>query len=109
MPSSSRDSTMFDITLSEQDSFAALSGQLTFSDRERFRDMARRLVASARARLVIDVSSLEFIDSAGLGMLLLLREEIAAGQREIVLRNAQGQVKRMFEVSRFDTLFVVEA
>jgi HptB-dependent secretion and biofilm anti anti-sigma factor len=99
---------MFDVNLSENDSVATLSGQLTFSDHGTFRDMARHLVASPSGRLVIELGGLDFIDSAGLGMLLLLREEASAAQRAVALRNAKGQVNRMFAVSRFDTLFVVE-
>ncbi|HUA51389.1 MAG TPA: STAS domain-containing protein [Candidatus Sulfotelmatobacter sp.] len=99
---------MFNTSLSDGNALAALSGQLTFTDHGAFRDMARHLVASKAGRLTIDFGGVEFIDSAGLGMLLLLREEAGATGRPVVLRNAQGQVKRMFAVSRFDTLFVVE-
>jgi len=98
---------MFDVSLSEQEAVATVAGQLTFSDHARFRDMARQLIAGQGDQLVIEFGGLDFIDSAGLGMLLLLREEAAAKQRSVVLRNAQGQVKRMFAVSRFETLFVV--
>lgn len=100
---------MLDITLSDNDATVALSGDLTFSDHTTFRAIARRLVASTGERLKIDLRGLRFIDSAGLGMLLLLREEAAVTSRPIALCHAQGQVKRMFDVSRFDTLFLVEA
>jgi len=99
---------MLNTSLSDGNAQAALSGQLTFTDHGAFRDAAHQLVASQAQRLVVEVGGLEFIDSAGLGMLLLLREEAGATGRPVVLRNAQGQVKRMFTVSRFDTLFIVE-
>lgn len=99
---------MLDLRLSLNDSHAALGGELVFGNHAEFREMVRRLVASDAQRLVVDFTDLEFIDSAGLGMLLLLRQEANLANRRVVLRNAQSQVKRMFEVSRFETLFTLE-
>jgi len=99
---------MFDLTLSSDESHATLRGQLVFGEHMKFRQMARQLVASGAPRVAIDVAGIDFIDSAGLGMLLLLRQEASSRNQTVVLRNSQGQVKRMFEVSRFDKLFAIE-
>jgi anti-anti-sigma factor len=86
----------------------ALSGELTFADHEVFREIADRLFKGARRSVAIDLSRLEFIDSAGLGMLLIARDEAIKAERKVVLRNPQGQVKRIFAATNFDTLFTVE-
>ena len=49
-----------------------------------------------------------FIDSAGLGMLLLARDEGKRKNLDVCLRRPRGQVKRMLEVARFDTMFTIE-
>lgn len=41
-------------------------------------------------------------------MLLLARDEGEKTNAAVVIRGAQGQVKRMLEVARFDTLFKLE-
>jgi anti-anti-sigma factor len=95
--------------MKENDAAVALSGDLTFTDHVVFREIADRLALSSARAITIDVANLKFIDSAGLGMLLIAREEAGKTNRALVLRGAKGQVKRMFELTKFDTLFTVEA
>jgi len=96
-------------TFNDGDGSVSISGEFTFSDNVAFRDLTARLLQMPGPRIVIDVAQLAFIDSAGLGMLLIVRDEAEEVSRKLVLRGAQGQVQRMFAVTRFDTLFTVEA
>jgi HptB-dependent secretion and biofilm anti anti-sigma factor len=91
------------------DASVSLSGEFTFTDHIAFKAIASRLFERQGKPIVIDLAKLEFIDSAGLGMLLIVREEADKAQRSLVLRGPSGQVKRMFEVTKFATLFTVEA
>ena len=86
----------------------SLSGRFTFSDHGTFRTMIGEMEDSGSRRHVIDLSQIEFIDSAGLGMLLLARDEGKRKNLDVSLRRPQGQVKRMLEVARFDTMFNIE-
>ncbi|WP_158240672.1 STAS domain-containing protein [Telmatospirillum siberiense] len=83
----------------------ALRGRLTFDSNERFRTIVDTLTAGKPRSLRIDVSQLEFIDSAGLGMLLLLKESQSG---PVILRAPQGQVKRLLAAARFDSLMTIE-
>ena len=81
-----------------------LRGRLTFHENEGFRRIVDGVVRQPNQSLTVDVSQLDFIDSAGLGMLLLLNE--AAGGR-VTVSGPQGQVKRLLTASRFNTLMPV--
>lgn len=87
----------------------SIAGEFTFTDHAAFKAIADRVFAGERWPIVIDLSKLEFIDSAGLGMLLIVREEANKADRSLVLRGPRGQVKRMFDVTKLSTLFTVEA
>ncbi|WP_339861779.1 STAS domain-containing protein [Paremcibacter congregatus] len=87
---------------------AKLSEKITFSDLDGFREMVKRMVASHSENNIVDLSAVEFIDSAGLGMLLLARDEISKTSSNLTLRSPQGQVKRMFSVARFDQMFEID-
>jgi ABC-type transporter Mla MlaB component len=50
----------------------------------------------------------ELIDSAGLGMLLLARDEAKKDNRQLILKGPCGREKRMFGVTKFNTLFSIE-
>lgn len=88
---------------------ATIGGEFIFPDHENFRsilDLSRRQDVDT---VVLNVSKVTFIDSAALGMLLLLREENSGKGGQVVLRGARGQVEKMFRLSRFDTMFAMES
>lgn len=81
-----------------------IAGDLTFHAAAAFRDMAEGLAALAASSVEIDLSAVAFIDSAGLGMLLILRDLFSAPVR---LRVGPGQVGRMLGMARFTDFFAV--
>lgn len=85
-----------------------LQGRLTFSDNVVFRKIVDDLKEYNGTKCVFDLSSLEFIDSAGLGMLMLLRDATVGKPFTISIRNADGQVRRMLEIAKFDALIPFE-
>lgn len=93
----------------EDDTTVSISGEFTFNDHTAFRAIATRLLERKGKPIIIDLARLEFIDSAGLGMLLIVRDEAGKADRTLILRGPSGQVKRMFDVTKFNTLFTVEA
>jgi anti-anti-sigma factor len=85
-----------------------LRGDLTFSDHRAFLRLAERLLADGTDPITLNFQELSFIDSSGLGMLLIARDEASKRQRSLVLKGARGQVRKMFDLSRFETLFAIE-
>jgi len=84
---------------------AKLSEKITFSDLDGFREMISCMVENRSDHNVMDLTDVEFIDSAGLGMLLLARDEISKISSRLTLKSPQGQVQRMFDVARFEQMF----
>ncbi len=87
----------------------ALSGKLTFEDNARFRQILALLQQAKPRAIEMDFADLAFVDSAGLGMLLLLRQECQNDNIALTLRAARGQVERIFSISKFDQLFTCKA
>lgn len=85
-----------------------LSGRFTFSDFPAFRRLVSDVLEQPVNGYVIDLENVEFIDSAGLGMLLLARDEAVRKGRPVSLRRPQGQVQRVLAVARFGTLFTIQ-
>lgn len=85
-----------------------LLGRFTFADHEGFRSVVQVLEAPETDRVVFDLSGLEFVDSAGLGMFLIAREAAERRKLQLVLKGAVGQVKRMLDLGRFDALFTIQ-
>ena len=53
----------------------------------------------------IDFSETDYIDSAALGMLLLLRRQCRDSGRVVSLAGAHGMVAEVLRIAKFDTLF----
>lgn len=88
-----------------EDRHISLTGQLTFADNAKFREILNMVEQENLRSLVLDFSKLEFIDSAGLGMLLLLRDACQPRNISIAISSAKGQVEKIFLISKFDQLF----
>jgi anti-anti-sigma factor len=82
-----------------------LKGQMTFNDHPKIKEVIRIISSHPITLVTIDFSDIEFIDSAGLGMLLILKEEMDKKSGRVLLMNPKGQVEKIFRVSKFDSLF----
>jgi anti-anti-sigma factor len=86
-----------------------MRGQLTFGDHRAFRRILKKIEESDDIRnVVFRMDKLDFVDSAALGMLLLVYDAVEKKQKKLVIRGAKGQVKKMFALAHFQRLFVLE-
>ncbi len=84
-------------------------GRLTFSNSTTFMRVAEELKATGDGHCwVFDLSGLEFIDSAGLGMLLMARDMAGQQNGRMLLKGATGQVEKALSLARFDELIPTE-
>lgn len=100
----------YDVKPSDDCLTVSLMERVTYSDHSAFKSLIDDVTSSKPGLLVLDIGQVDFIDSAGLGMLLMMRDSLKKSQScpEIVLRGAQGQVGRVMEASHFDKLFRFE-
>ena len=83
-------------------------GRFTFADNKAFREMVSDVREGGCRRCVFDMSKLEFIDSAGLGMLLLARDAAKDGNIGLVVQGPKGQVRKMLEIAKFENILTIE-
>lgn len=98
----------YGIDLKDQEAVVHMRGRLTFNDHAKLRALIREMLQNRAKRQTLDLSSLEFVDSAGIGMLLIAREEMANAEKKLVLRSAQGQVKRVLTVAQLSKIVAIE-
>ncbi|ABK46018.1 hypothetical protein Mmc1_3533 [Magnetococcus marinus MC-1] len=56
---------------------------------------------------LVDLTETSYIDSAGLGMLLLLRQRFCSDTARVELHIIPGHVQKVLAISRFDQLFTL--
>lgn len=68
----------------------------------------QQLLSRSPRTWVVDLSSVDYVDSSALGMLLLLRERVEGEAERVVLRGVQGQPRDVLAMAKFDRMFKVE-
>jgi len=63
--------------------------------------------AAGQDRLIIDLSGLEYISSAGLRILMLAGKQCKAQKGMLVLTGLQPLVREIFEISKFTLVFTI--
>lgn len=84
-----------------------LSGQMSFGDNVEFRAVIDGLRQNIAKNCTLDVTDLQSIDSAGLGMFVLAIDVAAEQGSKIAIRSPQGQVKKMLDIARFSELVTI--
>jgi anti-anti-sigma factor len=82
-----------------------MRGKFTFSDHLSFKAIFDIFDDKNIDKVEFDIAGVEFVDSAALGLFLLIREEAEQKNKKVSLHGPQGQVKKMFGISRFYELF----
>lgn len=71
-------------------------------------DAVRDFFQEVNESCTIDCSGLDFISSAGLGILIATYKRVSAKGGTIRLVNVQDNVRKIFLLARFDRLFTIE-
>lgn len=86
-----------------------LSGRLSYKDNDAFKDMITDIGTGKGRLVVIDIHALEHLDSFGIGLFLIARDEAERCGNRVVVRNPQGAVQRIFSLAKLDLALTVEA
>jgi anti-anti-sigma factor len=57
---------------------------------------------------VVDLTTVDYVDSSALGMLLLLRERVGGDSLRVQLRGVRGQPRDVLLMAKFDRMFKLE-
>lgn len=69
-----------------------------------FKDAMRAHTADGPARVILDVSQVDFIDSSGLGAIVAAMKQLEAGRR-LDLAGLTPAVDKVFRLTRMDSVF----
>lgn len=81
-----------------------VDGRFDFSQQRAFRDAYRDIV-DGQVEYVVDLNRASYIDSAALGMLLLLREHAGGDKARVSIQGCSADVRRVLDIANFGRLF----
>jgi anti-sigma B factor antagonist len=81
-----------------------LRGRFDASQADKARDMLREVLGSC----VIDFEELDYISSAGLGVLLGAQKRLGESGNNLKLINMNKHIREIFRIAGFDRIFDIE-
>ena len=73
-----------------------------------FKNISEQVFANHAIQFIsVDVSTLEYMDSAALGMLMLLDEKAEAAKKTVTLISVPGRVAEILKTANADKLFAI--
>jgi anti-sigma B factor antagonist len=100
------------ITTREVDgvSIVTLSGRIVFGDRSNaLRSTVKNLIAAGKQKIVLNMSNIEYIDSAGLGMLVAAHISMKAYGATPCLCGLGDRSQELLQLTRLSTVFQVRS
>lgn len=93
---------MFDIAFND-DGYVVVRGRLDAAQAPR----AQAFLDEVEGSCVVDMTDLEYISSAGLGVLLSTHKRLMTGDSGLELINVNPHIADIFRYSGFDRLFLI--
>jgi len=94
---------MFDIRTNEQGD-VILSGRLDAAQTDKASEVLNRITGSVN----VDFKDLQYISSAGLGVLLAAQKRLSQTGNRLKLINMSSHIRDVFHYARFDMIFEIQ-
>jgi anti-sigma B factor antagonist len=104
---SSESAFQFAVSHAAGSTVVTLRGELDLATAPQLRDCLATLPPEGEIRVVLDLTHLEFIDSTGLSVLVLLFHRTQATGSSMVIRNPSSAVIRIFEITGLASVFTI--
>lgn len=84
-----------------------IRGHFDFSVQKDFRE-AYKDQTSAGIKFSVNLSQVDYMDSAALGMLMVLKKHADAQSGQVILKSPAAPISKILLTSKFDKLFSIE-
>lgn len=95
----------FGMRISYRDATLIPEGHLDVESVRAFMDAAKALIAAADQPIVVDLASVGFLDSSGLGALIAAKNVAEMKGLELTLRNMPARIRRLIRMTGLSEVF----
>jgi anti-sigma B factor antagonist len=85
-----------------------LSGEMDINSSDEEKQELQDIIDQNRADIEIDCEELSYIDSTGIGVLIGILKKIKKSDKKIVLKNTKDNIRRLFNITGLDKIFIIE-
>lgn len=84
-----------------------IDGNLEMGNRQQLKQLLLDEIARGQKHIVIDLARCPYIDSAGLGVLVLISKRVRDAGGTMRITHLNEELQTLFELTKLDTLFVI--
>lgn len=96
--------TISNIETSSKEVVIKPNGRFDFSCHKEFRQAYSQEMPRG-CHVILDMTSVEYMDSSALGMLLMMREHLSEGGHKISIHNCQDDIRNVLQIANYEKLF----
>ncbi len=85
-----------------------LYGEVDIYNSESLKSELHALVDDKKADIVLDCTSLKYIDSTGLGVLVSALKKVKEARKQISIINLKPYIAKIFTLTGLDKIFLIE-
>lgn len=97
-----------DIKEKEEEVMISLDGRLDAASTKDFEEAIQPFLTKEGVKIMIDCDKLFYICSSGLRSFMLLLKEVTKNSGSIVIRNMRSEVKEVFDMTGFTSIFNIK-
>lgn len=95
----------YQISLEDNTVRITVQGHLYVEDATDLKGALFDHIGDGRHNFIFDFSGLDYIDSAGLGLLISIQKRVVPMSGKVTVLGAKGLVREVFELTRLDRIF----
>lgn len=84
-----------------------VAGRLDTPNAKPFEASLMEVVETTEGAILVNLAGVDYVSSSGLRALLVAGKAMRAGKRKLALSNLQPQIREVFDISGFSTLFEI--
>jgi anti-sigma B factor antagonist len=84
------------------------SGEIDLHTAPKLWEALAPLIEHGHRRVVLDLARVEFIDSSGISVIIRAYKQLAPNGGTLILRSAQPQARKLFDLTRLTDLIQLE-
>lgn len=86
-----------------------IKGEVDIYTSNQFKDELQKISSQGQVYdIIIDFSDLDYIDSTGLGILIGVLKRLKQEEKEITIRHAKQNVRKLFNITGLEKIFIME-
>ena len=85
-----------------------LNGEVDIYTASSLKESFIKMLEEHKESVEIDADKLEYIDSTGLGVLIGILKRLKKEEKDVTIRNAKPNIRKLFKITGLDKIFIIE-